>query len=195
MCSKTVSSDIEYQCSLRNQALCPKFRTTPLKVGYGIRFFGHFCKITWNPYHNPLTATELEVLTWKLNKSIICGTGRARKTPANDFHSHRVALDSKYVNQTVVLHSPSPSPAPRAWPLCAHTQSLWPRASFCLLLSCGSAWMIARPWTWNGWSQSQRWRRPFELCVFKICWRFANPIPNLQGLGERGIWASECLYG
>ena len=55
-----------------------------------------------------LSATELEVLTWKLNKSIICGTGRARKTPANDFQTHRVALDSKYVNQTVVLHSPSP---------------------------------------------------------------------------------------
>ena len=29
-----------------------------LKVGYGITFFGHFFKITWNPYHNPLTATE-----------------------------------------------------------------------------------------------------------------------------------------
>ena len=25
---------------------------------------------------------ELEVLTWKLNQSIICGTGRARKTPS-----------------------------------------------------------------------------------------------------------------
>ena len=27
---KTVSNDKEYQCSLGNQALCPKFRTTPL---------------------------------------------------------------------------------------------------------------------------------------------------------------------
>ena len=61
-----------------------------LKVGYGIRFFGHFCKITWNPYHNPLTATESEVLTWKLNLSIICGTGRARKIPANHFHCHEL---------------------------------------------------------------------------------------------------------
>ena len=48
-----------------------------------------------------------------ISKSIICGTGRARKTPANDIQTHRVALDGKYVNQTVELHSPCP-PLPRS---------------------------------------------------------------------------------
>ena len=38
--------------------------------------------------------------------------GRALKTPANDFQNHRVALDSKYVNETVELHSPSPARDP-----------------------------------------------------------------------------------
>ena len=33
-----------------------------------------------------------------------------RKALANDFQNHRVALDSKYVNQTALLHSPARDP-------------------------------------------------------------------------------------
>jgi len=59
-----------------------------------------FFKITWNPIPNPLTATELEALKWKLSNLIICGMGRTLKNPANHFQDHLESLDRKCVNQT-----------------------------------------------------------------------------------------------
>ena len=76
-------------------------------------FFGHFCKITWNPIPNPLIATKLEALKCKLNTSIICGTGRARKTPANRIPHPIPSFHSSFVNLTSYSSSYSPSP-PRA---------------------------------------------------------------------------------
>ena len=94
-----------------------------LKVGYGILFFGHFCKITWNPYHNTLTATELEVLTWILaSQSSVERAGLEKPQPMISRPTEWHWTVSTSIKQSNCTRPALPSPAPRATPSCTHSK-------------------------------------------------------------------------